>query len=76
MFARIPGILYRGEGAAGADRHGVAWWAMRTAASSVGYYEAGWALKAACGTATSAGLTQDAVREPARAGVMARWRVE
>jgi hypothetical protein len=35
----------------------VAWWALRTATSSVGNSEAGWALEATCDAAASAGFT-------------------
>ena len=37
--------------------HGVVWWALRTATSSVGNFEAGWALGSTCSAALEANLT-------------------
>jgi len=52
--------------------HGVVWRALRTATSSVGNGEAGWALGAVCGAAEHAGFKPEAVRNLAECEVMAR----
>jgi hypothetical protein len=44
------------------DPHGVIAWALRTATSSVGNFEAGWALETACGAAIDAGLSPEQIR--------------
>ncbi|WP_020470403.1 hypothetical protein [Zavarzinella formosa] len=44
------------------DPHGVLGWALRTATSSVGNHEAGWALTTACRAATEAGFTPEQLR--------------
>jgi hypothetical protein len=54
--------------------HGVVWCALRTATSSVGNGEAGWALGAVCGAAQRAGFGPEAVRGFAGSAVMARQR--
>jgi hypothetical protein len=56
------------------DPYGVVWWALRTATSSVGHYEAGWALKTACGAAEDAGFSPDQLRQIAVRELMARAR--
>jgi hypothetical protein len=54
--------------------HGVVWWALRTATSSVGNGEAGWALGAVCGAAGQAGFGPEAVRGFAEREVLPRQR--
>jgi len=50
------------RGGAELDQYGVVWWALRTATSSVGNFEAGWALEATCSAALDAGLTAEQMR--------------
>ena len=45
------------------DPHGVIAWALRTAPSSVGNFEAGWALETACSAAVSAGFNPEQIRK-------------
>lgn len=45
------------------DPHGVVAWALRTATSSVGNFEAGWALTTTCSAAVSAGFSPEQVRK-------------
>ena len=54
------------------DPHGVVWWALRTATSSVGNYEAGWALKGVCSAATSAGMDDNVQREIVKQELLSR----
>ncbi len=56
------------------DPHGVVWWALRTATSSVGNYEAGWALEAVRDSATSAGFSGEALHEIAKRELLSRLR--
>lgn len=44
------------------DPYGVTAWALRTATSSVGSFEAGWALETACTAAVSAGFSPEQLR--------------
>jgi hypothetical protein len=44
------------------DPHGVIAWALRTATSSVGNFEAGWALETTCSAAVSAGFSPEQIR--------------
>jgi len=44
------------------DPHGVVWWALRTATSSVGNGEAGWALASTCAAAEAAGFSPEQLR--------------
>lgn len=53
---------------------GVAWWALRTATSSVGNYEAGWALASTCGPAVDAGFTPAELRGVVERALLARAR--
>ncbi len=39
--------------------YGVLWWALRTATSSVGNYEAAWALASTCGAAEAMGYSSE-----------------
>jgi hypothetical protein len=54
------------------DPHGVVWWALRTATSSVGNGEAGWALASTCGAAETAGFTPELLRDVAEQELAAR----
>src|SRR3712207_1975500 len=46
-FERICSIIFAEGEPPDLDPHGVVWWVLRTATSSVGNYEAGWALESA-----------------------------
>lgn len=52
--------------------HGVAWSALRTATSSVGNYESGWALTSTCGAAQDAGFSPEQLRVIAERAVLSR----
>lgn len=70
-FDRICSLIFE-EGSPEFDPHGVVWWALRTATSSVGNYEAGWALSGACTAATEAGLTPERLRSVVEQELMSR----
>jgi hypothetical protein len=61
-FDRICSIVFAEAEQPNLDPYGVVWWAIRTATSSVGNYEAGWALKAVCDAATGAGFSPEQLR--------------
>ena len=61
-FDRICGIIFPEGDPPAQDPHGVVWWALRTATSSVGNYEAGWALASTCGAAETAGFSPEQLR--------------
>ncbi len=75
QFERICGLIF-GEDQPwpDSDPHGVAWWALRTATSSVGNFEAGWALNSLCDAATSAGFSGEVLREIAKRELLSRAR--
>jgi hypothetical protein len=54
------------------DPHGVIAWALRTATSSVGNFEAGWALETTCSAAVDAGFTLDQIRRIVEQELLAR----
>jgi hypothetical protein len=54
------------------DPYGVVWWSLRVAMSSVGNFEAGWALETLCSAANEAGFDDETVREIARSALFAR----
>ncbi|NQT40206.1 MAG: hypothetical protein HQ581_22125 [Planctomycetes bacterium] len=54
------------------DPHGVVWWAIRVATSSVGNYEAGWALTSLCNAAMKVGFDNESLREIARRELLSR----
>ena len=64
-FQRICSFLSDEEEGPGynPDPYGVVAWALRAATSSVGNFEAGWALETACGAAASAGFSLDQMRQ-------------
>jgi hypothetical protein len=74
-FNRICGLIF-GEGgqAAECDLPHVVWWALRTATSSVGNYEAGWALEATCDAAVRAGFHPVQLRRIAERELLSRLR--
>jgi hypothetical protein len=61
-FDRICGLIFGEEPWPDFGPHGVVWWALRTATSSVGNFEAGWALKSTCGAAECAGFGPEQLR--------------
>lgn len=71
-FDRICGTIFGPDEPAQIGPYGVGWWALRTATSSVGNFEAGWALGSACGAAEAAGFTPEGVRVVAQRAVLAR----
>jgi hypothetical protein len=56
------------------DPQGVLWWALRTATSSVGNFEGGWALEAVCSAAIDAGFSPEQVRGIVERELLARQR--
>jgi hypothetical protein len=60
-FERICSLIFE-DGAAKFDPEGVVWWALRTATSSVGNSEAGWALGSLFSAALRSGLTPERLR--------------
>ena len=60
-FESICSLIFD-QGGTEFDQCGVIWWTLRTATSSVGNFEAGWALEATCGAALDAGLTAEQLR--------------
>jgi hypothetical protein len=71
-FGRICSLIFAEGEPPNFDPYGVVWWALRTATSSVGFSEAGWALKTACGAAEDAGLSPDQLRQIAARELMSR----
>jgi hypothetical protein len=72
-FARICSLIF-GEESPEFDPHGAVWWALRPATSSIGNFEAGWALKGACEAAMEAGLTPERLRSVVERELMSRSR--
>jgi hypothetical protein len=72
-FERICSLIFE-EGSPEFDPHGVVWWALRTATSSVGNFEAGWALGGACDAAVEAGFTPDQLRSVVERELSSRVR--
>lgn len=72
-FERICSLIFE-DGSPAFDPHGVVWWALRTATSSVGNFEAGWALGGACAAAVEAGLTPEQLRSVAERELSSRSR--
>ena len=70
-FAEICALLF-GDDAPILDEHGVVGSALRTATSSVGNYEAGWALAGACERAQQAGLAPERISELASRAITRR----
>lgn len=71
-FDRICGLIFPPDRSPDFDPYGLVWWALRTATSTVGFSEAGWALGSTCGGAIAAGLTPDQLRVIAGRAVRAR----
>ena len=58
-FDRICATIFPEGEPTALDPHGVVWWALRTATSSVGNGEAGWALASTCVAAEAAGFSSE-----------------
>jgi hypothetical protein len=71
-FDRICATIFAEGGPDALDPHGLVWWSLRTATSSVGNFEAGWALAAACGAAEGAGFTPEQMRRVAEQELLSR----
>jgi hypothetical protein len=71
-FDRICATIFPEGEPPALDPHGVVWWALRTATSSVGNGEAGWALSSTCGAAEAAGLGPEQLRGLAEQELAAR----
>ncbi len=54
------------------DPHGVIAWALRTATSSVGNFEAGWALETACSASVCAGFNPEQIRKIVEQALLSR----
>ncbi len=72
-FERIRSLIF-GDESPEFDSFGVVWWALRTATSSVGNFEAAWALKGTCDAAVEAGLTPEQTRSVVERELMSRSR--
>lgn len=73
---RICDLLY-GENQAWCqevDPFGVIWWSLRVAMSSVGNFEAGWALETVCSAARKAGFDDNSLRHIARLALLSRLK--
>jgi hypothetical protein len=71
-FDRICDIIFGPDESVEVGPHGVIWWALRTATSSVGNFEAGWALSSTCGAAVASGHDPEVLRAVAMKGVLAK----
>ena len=71
-FDRICGTIFGPGEQPELGPHGVVWYALRTATSSVGNGEAGWALGAVCGAAERSGFGPEVIRSFAASEVLAR----
>jgi hypothetical protein len=61
-FERVCSTIFTEGELPPLDPHGVVWWALRTATSAIGNFEAGWALESACGAAEGAGFSPEQLR--------------
>lgn len=76
-FELISALIFdEGQRSAEFGPHGVIWWALRTATSSVGNYEAGWALETACSAAVMAGFSPERLRVIVEGELLSRRRQE
>ena len=71
-FARICEIIFGEDQSHDLDPYGVVWWALRTATSTVGFGEAGWALATTCSAATAAGFSPQQLHAIAERAIMSR----
>ena len=72
-FDQIYALIFKGE-LPRFDAHDVVSWALRVATSSVGNFEAGWALSSTCDHAMKAGLTPEQLRSVAERELASRSR--
>lgn len=73
-FGRICDTIFGSDERPELGPHGVVWRALRTATSSVGNSEAGWALGAVCGAAGEIGFDSESIRGFAEQEVLSRQR--
>ncbi len=74
-FAHIAALLFGDDGGGPQpELDEIAWWALRVATSSVGNFEAGWALGALCDVALNRGLAFEEVRTHGLAAVRERLK--
>lgn len=73
-FERICSLIFDDGESPGynPDPHGVIAWALRTATSSVGNFEGGWALEAACSAAVDAGFSPEQIRRIVQQELLSR----
>jgi hypothetical protein len=73
-FQRICALLFdkKHGWATDFDGHGVVWWALRVATSSVGNFEAGWALHNVCSAAIESHFSDTGLREIAKRELVSR----
>jgi hypothetical protein len=71
-FERICALLFGEHKRTDLDSFSIVGWALRTATSSVGNYEAGWAFEATCKTAVTAGFNPERLRQIAEREVLSR----
>jgi hypothetical protein len=62
-FDRICDLIFAEDSPLDVGPYGVVWWALRTATSSVGNFEAGWALASTCGAVENTGFTPEQLRQ-------------
>lgn len=70
-FDRICSLIF-GDSPPEFDAHGVVWWSLRTATSSVGNFEAASALASTCRAAEGAGFRPEQLRSVAERELAAR----
>lgn len=70
-FKNIYSLIF-GDESTDLGPEGVGSWALRTSTSSVGNYEAGWALSGTCHAAQRAGFSEQRLREVSERAVLAR----
>ena len=71
-FEQICSLLFGDGEPPDLSPHGVVRWALRTATSSVGNYEAGWALSGTCEAAELSGFSSEDLCKIAERAVLAR----
>jgi hypothetical protein len=73
-FERICALIFDEKHLLPDDRdpNGVVWWTLRVATSSVGNYEAGWALKSLCSAAGKACFSDNTLRAIAKRELLSR----
>lgn len=72
-FDRICSIIF--DESISLNSFETVWWALRTATSAVGCYEAAWALDTTCERAMESGINTDHIRGVAEMEIMARRQI-